>query len=248
MKPFQPRCPSAQIERKWPATKDYVSFGEEAIAVLAGSGTYGAWCQVACRGEGRPCLANFAVIPAPSVSQLDRRIDCLNLRSILGACAMNTQDVDPLHGRLPEPLTGPCTNHSASSPRLLTAGGGSVRSSPRWEDHRRAMDAIVKDLLSLSAVPWAGGSVDQSESPGKTFTPSRASIWRLHALHSRPPAEADMQRHDAARGRSPPVQSLRPDACRLPPGPRLSIGARPSRTWTWRRYSSSRGARWNCAG
>src|SRR5258708_13694421 len=22
MKPFQPRCPSAQIERKWPATKD----------------------------------------------------------------------------------------------------------------------------------------------------------------------------------------------------------------------------------
>jgi hypothetical protein len=30
------------------------------------------------------------------------RIDCLNLRSIFGADALNTQDVDPLHGRLPE--------------------------------------------------------------------------------------------------------------------------------------------------
>ena len=27
---------------------------------------------------------------------------------ILGACALNTQDVDPLHGRLPEPLVAPC--------------------------------------------------------------------------------------------------------------------------------------------
>src|SRR5271170_2621796 len=101
MKPLQPRCPSAQIERKWPATKDYFSFGEEAIAFLAGSRARGAWCQVACRGEGRPCFANFAVIPAPSVGHLDRRIDCLNLRSILGADALNTQDVDPSHGRLP---------------------------------------------------------------------------------------------------------------------------------------------------
>ena len=31
MKPFQPRCPRAQIERKWPATKDNFSFGEEEI-------------------------------------------------------------------------------------------------------------------------------------------------------------------------------------------------------------------------
>src|ERR1700694_2299762 len=106
MKPFQPRCPSAQIERKCQAPKDYFSFGEETIAFLAGSRACGAWCQVACRGEGRPCLANFAVIPAPSGGQLDRRIDCLNLRSILGADALNIQDADALHERLPEPHTG----------------------------------------------------------------------------------------------------------------------------------------------
>src|SRR6266446_3361159 len=106
MKPFQPRGPSAQIERKRPPTKDYLSFGEETIAFLAGSRANGAWCQVACRCESRPCFANFAVVPAPSVGQLDRRVDCLNLRSILGADALNTQDANPLHGRLPEPLTG----------------------------------------------------------------------------------------------------------------------------------------------
>src|SRR5258708_29465026 len=100
MKPFQPRCPSAQIERKWPATKDYFSFGEETIAFLAGSRACGAWCQVACRGEGRPCFANFAVIPAPTFGQLDRRINCLNLPAILGAIALNIQNADPLLGRL----------------------------------------------------------------------------------------------------------------------------------------------------
>src|SRR5271167_4350882 len=84
------------------ATNDYFSFGEEAIAFLAGSRARGAWCQVACRGEGRPCFANFAVIPAPSVGQLDRRIDCLNVRSILGADALNSQDLDPRHGCLRE--------------------------------------------------------------------------------------------------------------------------------------------------
>jgi hypothetical protein len=54
------------------------------------------------RGEGRPSLANFAVIPAPGVGQLDRRIDCLNLRSILGTDALNTQYAGPLHGYSPD--------------------------------------------------------------------------------------------------------------------------------------------------
>src|SRR5450759_414306 len=105
MKPFQPWCPGAQIERKWPATKDDFSFSEQAIAFLAGPRAGGAWCQVACRGEGRPRFANFPVIPAPGVRQFDRRIDRLNLRSIFGADTLNTQDVDPLHGHLPKPLT-----------------------------------------------------------------------------------------------------------------------------------------------
>ena len=104
MKPFQPRRPGAQIERKWPAAKDHFSFGEEAVAFLAGPRAGGAWCQVACRGEGRPRFANFPVIPAPGVGQFDRRIDRLNLRSIFGADALNTQDVDPLHGHLPNPI------------------------------------------------------------------------------------------------------------------------------------------------
>jgi hypothetical protein len=36
--------------------------------------------------------------------------------------------------------------------------------------------------------------------------------------------------------------------CRLPLGPRLSIEDRPSCIWTWRRHSSNRAIRWNCAG
>ena len=32
----------------------------------------------------------------------DGRLKAVNLRSIFGADALNTQDVDPLHGRLPE--------------------------------------------------------------------------------------------------------------------------------------------------
>src|SRR6516165_4782150 len=122
MKPFQPRGPSAQIERKWPATEDHFSFGEETIAFLAGPRARGAWCQVACRCEGRPRIANFPVIPAPGVGQFDRRIDCLNLRSIFGADALNTQDVDPSHGT-PSPTTHlEQANHGASSPDLLAAG------------------------------------------------------------------------------------------------------------------------------
>src|ERR1700722_14813536 len=100
MKPFQPRGPRAEIERKWPATENHFCLGEEAIAFLAGSRAYGTWCKVACRGESRPCFPNFAVIPAPSVGQFDHRIDCFDLRPILGVNARNTQDVDSLHGPL----------------------------------------------------------------------------------------------------------------------------------------------------
>jgi hypothetical protein len=37
---------------------------------------------------------------------LDRRIDGLNLRSIFGTDALNTQDVGPLHGYRPKPFAG----------------------------------------------------------------------------------------------------------------------------------------------
>src|SRR5882757_1121529 len=135
MKPFQPRCPSAQIERKWPATKDYFSFGKEAIAFLAGPRAGGAWCQVACRGDGRPRFANFPIIPAPGVGQFDRRIDCLNLRSIFGADALNTQDVDPLHGHLPKPFTQNRAiivyRRHICNCRPLVAGGYNATSAPR---------------------------------------------------------------------------------------------------------------------
>src|SRR5689334_19722249 len=104
MKPFQPGRPGAQVERKWPAAKDDFSFDEKAIAFLAGARAVGAWREIACHGEGRPGFANFPVIPAPGVSQCDGGIDGLDLRSILGADALNTQDLDLLHGHLPEPL------------------------------------------------------------------------------------------------------------------------------------------------
>src|SRR5262249_39493585 len=38
------------------------------------------------------------------------------------------------------------------------------------------------------------------------------------------------------------------DVCRSRPGPPLATARRPSRIWTWRRHSSSRAARWRCAG
>src|SRR6202051_5301353 len=162
MKPFQPRCPRAQIERKWPATKDYFSCGEEAIAFLAGPRARGAWCQVACRGEGRPRFANFPVIPAPGVGQFDRRIDCLNLRSIFSADALNTQDVDPRHGHLPKPLMRNkriiVYRRQICNCRPLTAGGCNVTKGPgvaafprrvrlsalmRWPDNTSAAGSCV---------------------------------------------------------------------------------------------------------
>src|SRR5262249_29791700 len=99
MKPFQPRCPSAQIERKWPGCEDSFGHGWEAIAFLSGPRSRSVWWQVAGAGEGKPRFANFPVIPAPSVDQFDRRIDCINLRSIFGSDVLNPQDVEPLHGR-----------------------------------------------------------------------------------------------------------------------------------------------------
>ena len=58
--------------------------------------------QVAGRGVGGPGLADFAVEPAPGVGQSDRRIDRFDLRSVLGADALNTQHVGPLHGYSPD--------------------------------------------------------------------------------------------------------------------------------------------------
>jgi hypothetical protein len=101
MEPFQARRPGAQVKGKRPATEDDFRFGEEAIAFLAAPRACGAWRQVAGRGEGGPRFANFVIIPSPGVSQLDSRINSLNLRSILCADALNAQDIDSLHGRFP---------------------------------------------------------------------------------------------------------------------------------------------------
>src|SRR5215472_504133 len=155
MKPFQPRRSRAQIERKWPATKYDFGSSEEAIAFLAGPRAVGAWCQVACRGEGGPRFAIFAVIPAPGVGQFDRRIDCLNPRAILSADALNTQDVDPLHKHLP----GPPTRNKPTIEyrrrichcRPLAAGGRNVTNSPRL--------AALPRQVRLSALADVVGTV-----------------------------------------------------------------------------------------
>src|ERR1700738_2763298 len=54
----------------------------------------------------------------------------------------------------------------------------------------------------------------------------------------------DVLAEDAPRCLSPCVA----DRCRLPLGPQLSIEDRQSCIWTWRRHSSNRAVRWNCAG
>src|SRR5271166_6907211 len=101
MKPSQARCSGAQIERIRPSAKDDFRFGEEAIALLAGSRTCGARWQVARRRKSGPRFANFPVKPATGVNQLDRLIDCLDLRSVFGAKALNTQNVNSLHRDVP---------------------------------------------------------------------------------------------------------------------------------------------------
>src|SRR6266566_1730042 len=106
MKPSQARCSGAQIKRIRPPAKDYFRFGEEPIAFLAGPRTRGAWNQVACTRKRGPGFANFAVIPATGVNQLDRRINCLDLRSIPRADALNTQNADPRHRCISELVTG----------------------------------------------------------------------------------------------------------------------------------------------
>jgi hypothetical protein len=49
--------PLLQIERKWPASRDYFSFGEEAIAFLAGSRARGALVPGSVEWSGLPSWA-----------------------------------------------------------------------------------------------------------------------------------------------------------------------------------------------
>src|SRR6266446_1640918 len=106
MKPSQARCSGAQMKRIRPPAKDYFRFGEEPITFLAGSRTRSTWNQVACTRKRGPGFANFTVIPATGVNQLDRRINCLDLHSIPRADALNTQNADPLHRCISELVTG----------------------------------------------------------------------------------------------------------------------------------------------
>src|SRR5713101_4159036 len=46
MKPFQPWRPGPQIERKWPAAENYLSFGEKSVAFIAGSRARGAGTEI----------------------------------------------------------------------------------------------------------------------------------------------------------------------------------------------------------
>src|SRR5262249_29105428 len=105
MKPLQFRRPGAQ-DREWPAAQDDFGFRQKTVALLARSRSGSAWRQVARRCERRPCFANFAVIPASRVGQLDYWINRFNRRSVLGADVLNAEDVDSLHGTLPEPFDG----------------------------------------------------------------------------------------------------------------------------------------------
>src|SRR6516162_6696056 len=82
MKPFQPRRPRTQVERKWPAPKDDLCFGEETIAFLAGSRPSGVWPQVARRGESGPSFPVFAVEPTSGINQPDGWIEALDLVAI----------------------------------------------------------------------------------------------------------------------------------------------------------------------
>src|SRR5581483_1161038 len=106
MKPFQSRRPLAQIERKRPAAKDDLGLAEQAIAFLPRACAGRARRQIAHHGDGGPGLANFAVKPASGVGQCDGGIDGLDLRAILSADALDGQDVELLHGDLPNRSRG----------------------------------------------------------------------------------------------------------------------------------------------
>ena len=120
VKPFEPRRPGTQVERERPAAEDHLGVGEEAVALLAGARADRTRPQIARSGVGRPGLPIFAVEPASGIGQSDRRIDRLDLLPILGAEALNYENVDPSHGLFPDQVAAQaCTITSGA--RLVPA-------------------------------------------------------------------------------------------------------------------------------
>src|SRR5229473_2009787 len=101
VKPFQPRRPGAQIERKRPAAEDHVGLGEQPVAFLAGPPAGAVRREIAGRRIGGPSLTVFAVEPAAGVGQPDPWIDRLDPRPLRRADALDAQNIDAWHACSP---------------------------------------------------------------------------------------------------------------------------------------------------
>src|SRR5205807_3373275 len=97
MKPFQPRRPGAEVERKRPAAEDNFRLGEQPVALLAGAAAGAVRPQVTGSGIGRPGLAIFAVEPAAGIGQPDPGIDRLDLRPLRRTDPLDRKNVDLWH-------------------------------------------------------------------------------------------------------------------------------------------------------
>src|SRR5688572_10174071 len=97
MKPFQSRCPSAQVEGKRPAGMEDLCLGEKAIALLARSRPSGIPRQVPRRRECRPSFVNFAIEPATGIDEPNGWADSLDPGSLLVADPLNAEDSEGSH-------------------------------------------------------------------------------------------------------------------------------------------------------
>src|SRR5438132_13352801 len=85
MEPAQARRPGPEIQRKWKATEDDLSAGQQLVALLARADWSYTLAEVALYRPWRPGLAEFDVKPAPSIDHVQASVDRLHTtQSVVG--------------------------------------------------------------------------------------------------------------------------------------------------------------------
>src|SRR5256885_9060878 len=74
MEPAQARRPGPEIQRKWKATEDDLSAGQQLVALLARADWSYTLAEVALYRPWRPGLAEFDVKPAPSIDHMQASV------------------------------------------------------------------------------------------------------------------------------------------------------------------------------
>src|SRR4029077_9546171 len=181
VKPFQLRRAGSQIERKRPAAEDHFRFGEDPVALLAGSLTGRVSREIARRGVGGPGVAVFAVEPAAGIDQLDRRIDRRDPGLVPRADSLGHPAIEAFHNwsrtrRFDQRLLAPiCATASIST---LSEGSASAATCTSVEagklpvkNSRRACHPFSRWLMSVTKI------VTLTISP--MLPPAASTMWRI---------------------------------------------------------------------